>query len=175
MTTNRLLIICLAITIMPGCAMLSTSSTELMAKGRKSSSYCFGESASTVAKKIENYFESCDVRPESKVTLYTPRISNQGGFDNFDNFDKPMTIYSPEVRSAVEVYPKSRRVSLVSERTFNMVADVTEIDGNSACRTSVNFYALYIWEPKFRHIEKYIKTNGKSGCNGQEAKLPSSP
>lgn len=174
MITNRLPVLCLAVSLMPGCALYAVSSTEMISKGKKSSSYCFSENVESVAKKIQDYYELCDVHSE-KITN-TPNFRRPGwvGADDFRDPDYQYQnfITRPETVSKLEVLPKSRRVSLVDNLFFSMVANVTETDGAPACRTAVTFYATYIWEQKFRYIKEYIDTNGESGCNKAVEKLP---
>lgn len=175
MTTNRLLGICLVGTMMQGCATTGTSSTETISNGQKSTSYCFSENVALVTKKIEHYIESCDAHPareeEDPTGLWISGSNGQAGYF------LPATRHTPEVRSYVEIYPKSRRVSLVRGGNFDMVAVVTGNDGlSAACRTSVEFYGgtAIGWASRSRHIEHYLKTGEfDENCLKRHPELPS--
>lgn len=167
MTPNRLLMMCLAIITMHGCAMFSMSSAEMILNGKKSNTYCYGESVESIAQKIQDYYEGCEVHLGENIM--TPGFNRRGwgnanDYSDLDHLNKS-SIVRP-TQSKVEVFPKSRRVSVVSDRFFSMVANVTERDSDPVCRTAVDFYAPYAWERKFQNINKFINTNGSTGCDG---------
>lgn len=170
MTPNRLLVMCLSATMMSGCAMFSLSSNVMIANGKKTGSSCFSESVEEVAKKIEAYFNTCDAQPLQRNTpeiyykdvttgrmlpLELPLARPVYGYENYRHSDT-----FSEVKSHVEIYPYSKRVSLLNNNYFNMTAEITRNDGNSGCPTSVVFYSAFFNEgaQKFRKIEQYIKT-----------------
>lgn len=151
MTPNKLLLICLAVTVMQGCAGHAKTSTERILKVEKSSSYHYNDSIESVANKIMNYIDVHEAHPESTREVISP-----GYYDIKNKFFYPDTRSSytdPEVKSHIEIYPKSRRVSLVEGDNFKLVMDVTKID---RCKTSVEFYDGNSRLTK--KIDQYIKT-----------------
>lgn len=172
MTASRLLLICLAITVIQGCGSIGRieSSDEMISRGEKSISYCFSESVDTVVDRIAEYFDACYAHPAYKTTVDTG-----GYYDSKSKFFIPgnaTDVTHPEGKTLKEDYFTNKRVSFVEGDYFSKTADATENKGSSDCPTSVVFYERKLLidlrsvkaEHIYRDIEQYIKI-GDLGAN----------